>query len=76
MQSSAIYYGSSVGKSRAPSVKEIMATAKYKIYVPETLHTVLNMSKHYNRILELELRLSEEPGEKTFVVPHVSKFIC
>ena len=33
------------------------------------------MSKHYNRILELELRLSEELGEKTFVVPHVSIFI-
>ena len=26
------------------------------------------MSKHYNRILELKLRLLEEPGEKTFVV--------
>ena len=39
------------------------------------VHTVLNMSKHYNQILELELRLSEELGEKTFVVPHVSIFI-
>ena len=29
------------------------------------------MSKHYNRILELKLGLLEEPGEKTFVVPHV-----
>ena len=29
------------------------------------------MSKHYNRILELKLRLLEEPGEKTFVVTHV-----
>ena len=29
------------------------------------------MSKHYNGILELKLRLLEEPGEKTFVVPYV-----
>jgi len=29
------------------------------------------MSKHYNRILELKLRLLEEPGEETFLVPHV-----
>jgi hypothetical protein len=29
------------------------------------------MSKHYNRILKLELRLSEELGGKAFVVPHV-----
>ncbi len=29
------------------------------------------MSKDYNRILELKLRLLEEPYGKTFVVPHV-----
>jgi hypothetical protein len=29
------------------------------------------MSKHYNIILELKLRLLEEPGEKTFGVPYV-----
>jgi len=31
------------------------------------------MSKHYNKILKFKLRLLEEPGEKTFVVPHVFK---
>jgi hypothetical protein len=41
----------------------------------ETLHTVLNMTKHYNRMLELELRLSEKLGKKTSEVPHVSIFI-
>ena len=71
MQTSIISYGSSVSKSRAPSVKEMLYYNKHKTYKSETLHIILNMSKHYNRILELKLRLLEEPGEKTFVVPHV-----
>ena len=31
------------------------------------------MSKHYNRILELKLRLLEESGEKACLVPHVEQ---
>ena len=37
----------------------------------EILHIILNMSTHYNGILEVKLNLSEEQGEKTCVVPHV-----
>jgi hypothetical protein len=42
----------------------------YVINIKE-MHIVLNMSKHCNRILELTLRLLEEQGKKTFVVPYV-----
>jgi hypothetical protein len=45
--------------------------SKHKTYKFETLHTILNMSKQYSRIVELKLRLLEEPYEKTFVVPYV-----
>ena len=31
------------------------------------------MSTHYSGIIEMKLTLSEEPGEKTFVVPYVLK---
>ena len=71
MQTSNIAYGSSVSKSRAPSVKETVYYSKHKTYKSETLHIILNMSKHYNRIVRLKLRLLEVPCEKTFVVPHV-----
>jgi len=71
MQTSNISYGSSVSKSRAPTVKETVYYSKHKTYKSETLHIILNMSKHHNRIVELKLRLLEEPGEKTFIVPHV-----
>jgi len=71
MQTSTISYGSSVSKSRAPSVKEIVYYSKHKTYESETLHIILNMSKHYSRTVELKMRLLEEPSEKTFAVPHV-----
>ncbi len=71
MQTSTISYASSVSKSRASSVKEMVYYSKHKTYKSETLHIILNMSKHYIRTVELKLRLLEEPGEKTFVVPHV-----
>ena len=71
MQTSNISYGSSVSKPHTPSIKETVYYSKHKTYKSETLHIILNMSKHHNRIVELKLRLLEEPGEKTFVVPHV-----
>jgi hypothetical protein len=37
----------------------------------EILHIILNMFSHYNRIDVLKLRLLEEPGAETFVVPYV-----
>ena len=64
-------YGSSISKSRAPSIKELVYYSKHKTYKSETLHIILNMYKHHNRIVEFKLTLLEEPGEKTFVVPHV-----
>jgi hypothetical protein len=71
MQTSNISYGSSVSKSRAPSVKETVYYSKHKTYKSETLHIILNMSKHHSRTVGLKLWLLEEPGEKTFGVPHV-----
>ena len=71
MQTSTILYGSSVSKSRAPSVTEMLYYSKHKTYKSEILHIILNKSKHYNRILELKLRLLEELVEKTFGVPLV-----
>jgi len=44
---------------------------KYKTWTSETLHIILNMPKHYNKILKIKLRLLEESGEKTFGVTHV-----
>ena len=32
---------------------------------------ILNMSQHYLRIVELKIRLLEEPDEETFLVSHV-----
>ena len=63
-------YGSSISKSRVPSVKDMVYYSKHKTYKSETLHIILNMSKHHNRIVEFKLRLLEEPGAETFVVPH------
>jgi hypothetical protein len=71
MQTSTISYESSVSKSRTRSVKEMVYYSQHKTYKSETLHIILNMSKHYNRIVELKLRLLEEPGEKTFVVSYI-----
>ena len=65
-------YGSSISKSCAPSVKELLYYSKYKTYKSETFHIILNMSKHHNRIVEFKLRLLEEPGQKTFGVTYVS----
>ena len=65
-------YRSSTCKSFAPNIKELLYYSKQNTYKSETLHIVLNMSKHHKRIVEFKLRLLEEPGEKTFVVPHVS----
>ena len=74
MQTLNTSYESSVSKSRAPCIKETVYYNKYTTYKSETLHIILNMYKHHNRIVELKLRLLEEPGEKTFVVPHVHIF--
>ena len=71
MQTSNIFYGSSVSKSRAPSIKETVYYSKHKTYKSETLHIILNMSKHHSRIVGLKLRLLEELVEKTFGVPLV-----
>jgi hypothetical protein len=71
MQTSTISYESSVSKSRAPNLKEMVYYSKHKTFKSETLHKILNMSKHYNRIVELKLRLLEEPSGEIFVVPHV-----
>ena len=49
-----------------PSVKETVYYSKHKTYKSETLHIILNMYKHYNRIVQLKLRLLEEPCEKNF----------
>jgi hypothetical protein len=71
LQTSTISYESTVSKSRALSVKEMVYYSEHKTYKSETLHIILNMSKHYNRIVELKRRLLEEPDGKTFGVPHV-----
>ncbi len=63
--------GSSISKSRVSSIKEFVYYSKHKTYTSETLHIILIMSKHHNRIVKLKLRLLEEPGEKTFGVPLV-----
>jgi len=66
-------YGSSISKSRAPRIKELVYYNKHKTYKSETLHIILNMSKHHNRIVEFKLRLLEEPGQKTFGVTYVNE---
>jgi hypothetical protein len=63
--------GHPFSKSRALSVKEMVYYSKHKTYKCETLYIILNMSKHYNRIVELKLRLLEEPDDKTFGVSFV-----
>ena len=37
-------YGSSISKSRAPRIKELVYYNKHKTYKSETLHIILNMS--------------------------------
>ena len=64
-------YGSSISKSRVPSEKDMVYYSKHKTYKSEILHIILNMFSHYNRIDVLKLRLLEEPGAETFVVPNV-----